>query len=175
MKYTVEAHYNRSAVPEASKEQLNKAGIAEDKHESINKVRAKEQHVPTSLTVSAVMLVKDKKGEFKKESKVLFNNKSITNEVKTELKDYEVGKGEAKENVSLLNSSVEEIVKNTGQLALNVKAIRNIAIEIKKQNALHRYDQIVAEIDNQSFGAGKKARLKATVEAFKNARNVTLN
>ncbi len=97
----------------------------------------------------------------------------VINPIDTNLSSYELGKGESKEHVSIMNSSVEKILKNTSDLAKrNVQKIQDFAKEI---DSLHRYQQIKDAIEASDLSEGMKATLNLTVEKLKNKRNVTLN
>ncbi|WP_367388236.1 DUF4157 domain-containing protein [Lewinella sp. LCG006] len=170
--YKVEANYGRGDLS-VTKAQLNKQGIDESMHDDIMTIRSAEQHVPTKLTVAATLLVKDDKGKFTKKSKVLLSSKSITNEVDTNLKNYEVGKGEAKVTQSLVNSSAEKIASNTNIPLNEVIIIQKLAQGI---DDLSRYDQIAEAINQDiTLSSAKKRRLNKMVVKMQEARSIKLN
>lgn len=167
--YKVEATYGRGDLS-VTKAQLNKLGIDETKQEDIMTIRSAEQHVPTKLTVAATLLVKDDKGKFTKKSKVLLASKPITNEVDTNLKNYEVGEGEGKKNVHLLKSSAEEIANNTGIALDFVIEIQRVALGM---STINQYDDIKNAIDVDSkIAKALKSKMKKAVSAMQEARNV---
>ncbi|MGH1437184.1 MAG: eCIS core domain-containing protein [Lewinella sp.] len=167
--YKVEADYGRGDLS-VTKAKLKEKGIDEAKHDDIMAIRSAEQHVPTKLTVSATLLVKDNKGKFTKESKVLLSSKPITNEVDTNLKNYEVGKGEGKKNVHLLKSSAEEIARNTGVSLGFVIEIQRVALGMP---TISQYDDIKKAIDaDAKIAKALKSKMKKAVTAMQEARNV---
>lgn len=170
--YKVTANYGRGDLS-VTKAQLTKAGIDDSKHDAIMTIRSAEKYIPTKLTVSSAMLKKGANGKFTKKSKVLLNNKAITNEIDTNLKKYEVGKGEAKTIQSLVNSSAEKIATNTSISVAEVVIIQKLAQDI---DDLKRYDQITEAISQDStLSSSKKRRLKKMVIKMQEARNIKLN
>ncbi len=97
----------------------------------------------------------------------------VINPIDTNLSSYELGKGEPKEHVSIMNSSVEKILKNTrGLLQSDIDQIQKFAKQI---TSLHRYQQIKDLIDASNLSEGIKEALNDTVDDLKNQKNVTLN
>ncbi len=163
VEYTLLVKYGQS-IPEVSDAELEQAGFeSEEDKEKIRKIRKAEQHVPKGLTLRSNYLKKE--GDNYVRDKLLVINNSVLNPVDFDIKSYQINKVK-KEKVSILQSSVEDIIKNTNlDSEERVQIIKEAA---KKVTNLSKYEQILEQIPTANI------LLKKDLEKLQKAKNVTL-
>lgn len=163
VEYTLLVKYGQS-IPEVSDGELEQAGFESDEDkERVRKIRKAEQHVPKGLTLRSNYLKKEG-GNYVKDKELVVIN-SVLNPVDFNIKNYQINKVK-KEKVSILQSSVEDIIKNTNlDSEERVQIIKEAA---KKVTNLSKYEQILEQIPTASI------LLKKDLEKLQKAKNVTL-
>jgi len=151
--YSVKAVYGREKNNiNNDRKELEKGNIDEGKIEDILTVRKFEHYVPTNLILNAALLGLDEKGKFTVKLKNLLTNKKVDNEVEEDVTKYETGKGKPKKVVSLLNSSIEEIVENTGLNETRVSYLQHAAkyVYLMKKGKIASYSEIIDYVKNDT-------------------------